>query len=63
MPYERIAQRADQADGYNAKTMLTRMGEITFQMPQVRTAGFSPSALERVSRSEHSVNLALGLGH
>jgi transposase-like protein len=59
MPYERSAQRVDQANGYKSKTMLTRMGEITFEVPQVRTAGFYPSALERGSRSEQSVNLAL----
>ena len=60
LPYERSAQRVDQANGYKPKTMLTRMGEITFEVPrQVRTAGFYPSALERGSRSEQSVNLAL----
>ena len=59
MPYERSAQRVDQANGYKPKTVLTRMGEITFEVPQVRTAGFYPSALERGSRSEQSVNLAL----
>ena len=59
MPYESSAQRVDQANGFKAKTMLTRLGEITFEVPQVRTAGFYPSALERGSRSEQSVNLAL----
>jgi transposase-like protein len=59
MPYERSAQRQDQANGYKPKTMLTRVGEITFEVPQVRTGGFYPSALERGSRSEQSVNLAL----
>ena len=39
--------------------MLTRMGEITFEVPQVRSGEFYPSALERGSRSEQSVNLAL----
>jgi putative transposase len=39
--------------------MLTRMGEITFEVPQVRSSGFYPSALERGSRSEQSMNLAL----
>ena len=48
-----------QANGFKAKTMLTRLGEITFEVPQVRTAGFYPGALERGSRSEQSVNLAL----
>jgi transposase-like protein len=59
MPYERSAQRVDQANGYKPKTVLTRMGEITFEVPQVRSGGFYPSALERGSRSEQSVNLAL----
>ena len=59
MPYERSAQRVDQANGYKPKTMLTRLGEITFEVPQVRSGGFYPSALERGSRSEQSVNLAL----
>ena len=39
--------------------MLTRLGEVTFEVPQVRSAGFYPSALERGSRSEQSMNLAL----
>ena len=59
MPYERSAQRVDQANGYKPKTMLTRMGDITFEVPQVRSGGFYPSALERGSRSEQSMNLAL----
>jgi transposase-like protein len=59
MPYERSSQRVDQANGFKPKTVLTRMGEITFEVPQVRSGGFYPSALERGSRSEQSVNLAL----
>ena len=59
MPYERSAQRIDQANGYEPKTMLTRMGDITFEVPQVRSGGFYPSALELGSRSEQSMNLAL----
>ena len=39
--------------------MLTRMGDITFEVPQVRSSGVYPSALERGSRSEQSMNLAL----
>ena len=45
MPYERSAQRVDRANGYNAKTMLTRLGEITFEVPQVRSADFLPQRL------------------
>ena len=58
-PYERSAQRVDHANGYKNKTVLTRMGEVTFEVPQVRLGGFYPSALERGSRSEQAMNLAL----
>ena len=58
-PYERSAQRVDYANGYKPKTVLTRLGEVTFEVPQVRSGGFCPSALERGSRSEQAVNLAL----
>ena len=51
-PYERSAQRVDYANGYKSKTVLTRLGEVTFEVPQVRSGGFYPSALERGSRSE-----------
>lgn len=59
LPYERSAQRVDQANGFKPKTVLTRLGELEFAVPQVRSAGFYPSALERGSRTEQSVNLAL----
>ena len=49
-PYELPAQRVDYANGYRDKTVLTRMGEVTFEVPQVRSGGFYPSALERNSR-------------
>ena len=58
-PYERSAQRVDYANGYKPKTVLTRVGEITFEVPQVRSGGFYPSALERGTRSEQAMNLAL----
>lgn len=58
-PYERSAQRVDYANGFKPKTVLTRLGEITFEVPQVRSGGFYPSALERGTRSEQAVNLAL----
>ena len=58
-PYKRSAQRQDYANGYKPKTVLTRLGEVTFEVPQVRSGGFYPSALERGSRSEQAMNLAL----
>lgn len=58
-PHERTPQRRDHANGYKPKTVLTRMGELTFAVPQTRQGGFYPSALERGSRTEQALNLAL----
>lgn len=58
-PYERREDRRDQANGFKPKTVMTRMGEITFAVPQVRASGFYPSALEKGSRTEQALNLAL----
>ena len=58
-PYERSHERRDHANGFKPKTMMTRMGEITFAVPQVRGGGFYPSALEKGSRTEQALNLAL----
>jgi len=44
--YERTEERKGHAIGYKPKTVRTRMGEITFAVPQVREGGFYPSALE-----------------
>lgn len=45
--YERSADRKGHANGYKPKTVRTRMGDITFAVPQVREGGFYPSALEK----------------
>lgn len=58
-PYERNAARRDHANGFKPKTVLTRVGEVTFEVPQVRGGGFYPSALEKGSRTEQALNLAL----
>jgi len=58
-PYERRHEHRDHANGFKPKTMMTRMGEITFAVPQVRGGGFYPSALEKGSRTEQALNLAL----
>jgi putative transposase len=58
-PHERSPERRDHANGFKPKTLLTRMGEITFAVPQTRQAGFYPGALEKGSRSEQALNLAL----
>jgi putative transposase len=58
-PYERSDGRRDHANGFKPKTVMTRMGEITFAVPQVRASDFYPSALEKGSRTEQALNLAL----
>ena len=58
-PYERTTERTDYANGYKDKTLLTRLGEVTVAIPQVRNGEFYPSALERGMRSERALKLAL----
>lgn len=53
--YERTQERIGHANGYKPKTMKTRLGEITFSVPQVREGGFYPSALEKGLRSERAL--------
>ncbi len=53
--YERTADRKGHANEYKPKTVRTRLGEITFAVPQVREGGFYPSALEKGLRSERAL--------
>jgi putative transposase len=57
--YERTADRTGYANGYKAKTVNTRVGKITFSIPQVRDSGFYPSALEKGLRSERALTMTL----
>ncbi len=58
-PYERSPERQDYANGYKDKTVTTRVGDITFAVPQVRQGQFYPSALEKGLRSERALLLTL----
>jgi putative transposase len=58
-PYERTAQRRDYANGFKPKSLHTRLGELDLRIPQVRNSAFYPSALERGTRSERALKLAL----
>ena len=58
-PYERSDKRNGHANGYKPKTVRTRVGEVTFDIPQVREGGFYPEALEKGLRSERALLLAL----
>jgi putative transposase len=58
-PYQHTQERRGYANGFKPKTMQTRVGEITFAIPQVREGGFYPQALEKGLRSERALTLAL----
>lgn len=57
--YERTEERKGHANGYKPKTVHTRVGDITFSIPQVREGGFYPSALEKGMRSDRALMCAL----
>ena len=57
--YERTPQCHGYANGYKPKTVKTKMGEITFDIPQVRDSDFYPSALEKGMRSERALTITL----
>ena len=58
-PYERLAERRGHSNGYKPKTVTTRVGPVTFDVPQVRQGGFYSQALEKGLRSERALKLAL----
>jgi transposase-like protein len=57
--YQHTEERRGYANGYKPKTLRTRIGDITFAVPQVREGGFYPQALEKGLRSERALTLAL----
>ena len=57
--YQHSDNRQGHANGYKPKTLQTRMGDITFAIPQVREGGFYPQALEKGQRSERALTLTL----
>jgi transposase-like protein len=58
-PYERSPERKGYSNGFKEKTMKTRLGEVTLDVPQVRDSSFYPDALENGLRSERALTLAL----
>lgn len=59
-PYERSDARTGHANGFKPKTLDTRIGSVTFAVPQVRGGvSFYPSALDKGVRSEQALKLAL----
>jgi transposase-like protein len=58
-PYQRTERRRGYANGFKPKTVNTRLGAITFDVPQTRDVEFYPSALEKGVRSEPALKLAI----
>ena len=59
-PYERSEERLGYANGFKPKTVSTRLGSLTFEVPQVRgDLEFYPSALEKGLRRERALKLAI----
>lgn len=60
-PYERSESRQGYANGFKAKTIKSRLGELNVQVPQVRDSeeDFYPSCLEKGIRSERALKAAL----
>lgn len=58
-PYERNDRRRGYANGFKPKTLETRLGAMTVQVPQTRGVEFYPSALEKGVRSERALKLAV----
>ncbi len=54
-PYERTEER----QGYANETLNTRMGKITVAIPQARGIEFYPQSLEKGTRSEKALKLAI----
>ena len=57
--HERTEERRGHANGYKPKELQTRMGALELRVPQVRGLGFYPQSLERGSRSEKALKLAI----
>ncbi len=57
--YERSKNRLDYANGFKPKTLNTRSGPVTFAIPQTRSSGFYPQALQKGLRSERALTIAM----
>jgi transposase-like protein len=58
-PYERTPQRRGYANGYKPKTLHARVGTLELAVPKTRGVEFYPSSLERGTRSERALALAV----
>lgn len=57
--YERTEERKGHRNGVKPRTMKTRVGQLEFQVPQVRQGGFRPTLFERYQRTEKALLITL----
>ncbi|EQD54741.1 transposase mutator type, partial [mine drainage metagenome] len=53
------AERQGYRNGVRPRTLYTRVGPVTLQVPQTRDGSFSPELFKRYQRSEQAFVLAL----
>jgi transposase-like protein len=58
-PYERSAQRVDQANGFYERKLTTRLGVLELKVPRTRSGQFRTQVLGRYQRREPVINQAL----
>jgi len=57
--HERSEERRGYANGYKPKGVQTRMGALELAVPQVRGLGFYPQSIDKGSRSEKALKVAI----
>jgi len=57
--HERSEERQGYRNGYRPRTLFTRVGPVTLQVPQTRDGSFSTDIFKRYQRSEQAFVLAL----
>lgn len=58
-PFERNEERQGYRNGYRPRTLYTRVGPLTLQVPQTRDGQFSTEMFKRYQRSEQALVLSL----
>jgi len=58
-PYQRHAERTDQANGFYARQLTTRLGVLSLAVPRTRSGLFHPQVLARYQRREPAVDAAI----
>lgn len=58
-PYQRTSERQGYANGFKTRTIKSRLGELTLDIPQTRDCKFYPTCLEKGLRSERAINAAI----